>query len=159
MHREETRKMEKRTVLRSASRRKAWVVFLLAVACMVAQFFSGVSPAHAIGGTPDETWMTNGTVFAQTLSEDKKTIYIGGNFSAVNGTPRSNIAEVDPADGSLKPFAPQITYEGNTLPPTVNTMLVDGSRLYVAGDFNRVGTQVRAKMAAFGLATGALDND
>src|SRR5918998_756891 len=192
MHREETRKMEKRTVLRSASRRKAWVVFLLALACMVAQFFSGVSPAQAIGGTPDETWMTNGTVFAQTLSEDKKTIYIGGrftalrdragnqtpvtnlaaidvatgepvrtwkprvtgtgaiiqsiaakngrlfvggNFSAVNGEPRQNLAEVDPADGSLKPFTPEITYEGSTQPPTVNTMLVDNSRLYVGGDF------------------------
>ncbi len=182
---------------------------------MVAQFFSGVSPAQAIGGTPDNTWMTNGTVFAQALSEDKKTIYIGGrftalrdragnqtpvtnlaaidvatgepvrtwkpratgdgaivqsiaakngrlfvggNFTAVNDTPRSNIAEVDPADGSLKPFAPQITYEGNTLPPTVNTMLVDGYKLYVGGDFNRADGKTRPKLAAFGLATGALDN-
>ena len=206
--------MAKRTVLSTAAKLKAWFL-LAAVACMVTQSLLGASPAQAIGGTPDETWMTNGTVFAQALSEDKRTLYIGGrftalrdragnqtpvanlaaidvatgepvrswkprvtgtgaivqsiavkdgrlfvggNFSAVNGAPRGNIAEVDPADGSLRPFAPQITYEGNTLPPTVNAMLVDGYRLYVAGDFNRVGGQARSKMAAFDLATGALNN-
>jgi hypothetical protein len=214
MHRKETRKMVKRTIPSIAIKRKAWFL-LAAVACMVAQFLLGSSPAQAIGGTPDETWMTNGTVFAQALSEDKRTIYIGGrftalrdrdgnsfgvtnlaaidvatgepvrawrprvtgdraiiqsivakdgrlfvggNFSAVNGTPRSNLAEVDPADGSLKPFAPEITYVNNTLPPTVNTMLMDGSRLYVGGDFNRADGKTRPKLAAFGLATGALDN-
>ena len=186
---------------------------LLAAAALQVILLS--SQAHALPETPDETWMTNGTVFAQTLSEDKKTLYIGGrftalrdragnsfgvtnlaaidvatgepvrtwrprvtgdraiiqsivakngrlfvggNFSAVNGTPRQNLAEVDPADGSLRPFAPEITYVNNTLPPTVNTMLMDNSRLYVGGDFNRADGETRPKLAAFVLATGALDS-
>ena len=202
----------------TASKRTAWGL-LTVVASVVVLLLLGTSPAYAIGGTPDDTWMTNGTVFAQTLSEDGNTLYIGGrftvlrenpsgepgqvssvnslaaidvetgepipswrprvtgtdaivqsialkngrlfvggNFSAVNGEPRQNLAEVDPVDGSLKPFAPQVTYVNNTLPPTVNTMLMDNSRLYIGGDFNQVNGKSRGKLAAFSLSTGVLDN-
>lgn len=198
---------------------KRSVYGLLAMLGVVITYVFGASSAYALSPTPDDTWMANGTVFAQTLSEDGNTLYIGGrftalrenppgepgltmkatnlaaidvatgepvrtwkplvtgdgaivqsiaakngrvfiggNFSAVNGEPRQNLAEVDPVDGSLKPFAPAITYEGNTLPPTVNTMLMDDSRLYVGGDFNRADGKPRPKLAAFDLATGALDN-
>jgi hypothetical protein len=189
---------------------------LTLLGAVVLQILLLSSQAHALPETPDNTWMTNGTVFAQALSEDGNTLYIGGrftvvkdradtkvaannlaavdvatgeivrswrpratgdgavvhsiavkdgrvfvggNFSAVDGQPRNNIAEVEPTDGSLKPFAPEITYVPNDQPPAVNTMLLDGSRLYVGGDFNAADGKSRPRLAAFSLATGALDTD
>ena len=45
--------------------------------------------AHAALGlrpTPDQTWMTNGNVYAQALSADKKVLYIGGSSRSCERT-------------------------------------------------------------------------
>src|SRR4028119_2180494 len=47
-------------------------------------------PAHAALGLreiPDKTWMTNGKVYAQALSEDGRILYIGGKFNSVREKP------------------------------------------------------------------------
>jgi hypothetical protein len=63
-------------------------IIMLAVVAAVAAV--AVTPsAHAAVGlrpTPDQTWMTNGNVYAQALSADKKTLYIGGKFTQLRET-------------------------------------------------------------------------
>lgn len=46
------------------------------------------------------------TVYALAVLDGK--LYIGGEFTSVNGEPRLNMAAVDAATGALDPFAPQI---------------------------------------------------
>lgn len=46
----------------------------------------------------------DGNVNALVLSPDRKTLYIGGNFTTVNGQPRANLAAFDAATGALEPW-------------------------------------------------------
>ena len=66
------------------------------------------------------------------------------------------MAAVDAVDGSTEPFAPQVT---KTAPksPFVFALLADDSRLYAGGLFSHVDGKGRSQLAAFDLATGALD--
>ena len=52
-------------------------------AVMAVQAIVGASPALALTERPDDTYMTNGEVYATALSEDGNTLYIGGKFSRV----------------------------------------------------------------------------
>ncbi len=59
-------------------------------ALMMAAAIALAPPAHASLGlreTPDQTWMTNGIVYAQALSGDGGTLYIGGKFTQVREEP------------------------------------------------------------------------
>lgn len=63
---------------------------------------------------------------------------IAGNFSAINGVPRTKLAHVL-SDGSLDlGFEPTIALGG------VEAMAVAGSTLYVGGDFSQVNGQTRS---------------
>lgn len=175
-----------------------------------------ILPAHAISRTPSKSWTTNGTVFATALSEDRSTLYvggdftqvregsrsspgeslavggvaaievatgtpvrswnprvsgdastvrslavkngqvfIGGNFTTVGDEPRRNLAAVDAASGRVvNSFAPEV----GDINSNVYTLLADGSRLYAGGKFDTVNGSSRGNLAAFELATGALDS-
>src|SRR5215212_2087908 len=65
------------------------LVFALAAmaAVMAIQAIFGASPALALTERPDDTYMTNGKVYATALSEDGKTLYLGGDFSEVRHNP------------------------------------------------------------------------
>jgi hypothetical protein len=78
---------------------------------MMAVAIATATPAHAALGlrnTPDETWMTNGIVYAQALSEDGRTLYIGGRFTQLRERPPgaggatlavNNVAAIDVQTG------------------------------------------------------------
>jgi Domain of unknown function (DUF5122) beta-propeller len=193
--------------------RRIMLVLSAIATVMVMQALVGAPPARALSTTPDDTWMTNGKVYATALSEDGSTLYIGGkftsvrenppgteglsrrvsnlaainledgkalrwkpqvtgdgavvhslavkdgrvfiggNFTAVGGEPRKNLAAVDATDGSVDPFAPQVGGANSY----VYALLAGDSKLYIGGAFNTVDGQSRWKLAAFDLATGALD--
>jgi outer membrane protein assembly factor BamB len=194
--------------------RRIMLVLSAIAMVMVMQALVGAPPARALSTTPDDTWMTNGKVYATALSEDGSTLYIGGkftrvrenppgmeglsrrvsnlaainledgkalrwkpqvtgdgavvhslavkdgrvfiggNFTAVGGEPRKNLAAVDATDGSVDPFAPQVG--GAT--SYVYALLADDSKLYIGGGFKKVDGQPRGHLAAFVLATGTLDS-
>ena len=75
--------------------------------------------------------------------------FIGGDFTAVGGEPRSSLAHVL-ADGSVGPWAP--TQDGHN----IACMALSGGTLYVAGDFNIMDGQSRIRIAAFDAITGEL---
>ena len=56
-------------------------------AVMTIQAIFGASPAQALTERPGNTYTTNGKVYATALSEDGRTLYIGGQFSEVRERP------------------------------------------------------------------------
>jgi hypothetical protein len=174
------------------------------------------SASAAFSNTPDETWMTNGIVYAvaqsgntiyvggkfrslrrcptgvscpdgviqtvnvgafnATTGEGVRTfkvtvgvkgdgskvyglavldgkLYIGGQFSSVNGQPRMNMAAVDATTGALDPFAPQV---GTDTTNYIRGMIAHQGKIYIAGKFPSVNGAARQKLAAF-TSDGALD--
>ncbi|MEU3467404.1 DNRLRE domain-containing protein [Streptomyces sp. NPDC006687] len=90
------------------------------------------------------------TVRALTLSPDKKTLYAGGYFGAVNGTPVSSMAAIDVATCTVKPsFRPAFA-------ATVRAIAVTADTVYAGGDFLTVSGQPRQRFAAVAASDGAL---
>ncbi|MFD9453825.1 DNRLRE domain-containing protein [Streptomyces sp. NPDC059985] len=90
------------------------------------------------------------TVRALTVSPDKKTLYAGGYFGAVNGTPVSSMAAIDVATCTVKQsFRPAFA-------ATVRAIAVTGDTVYAGGDFLTVAGQSRQRFAAVATADGAL---
>ena len=78
---------------------------------------------------------------------------IGGIFDTVNGVGRKGLARLN-ADGSLDTSSQSDLFGYN---PTVNDMKVDGSYLYIAGNFYKAGGVAVTHVARMNLATGAVD--
>lgn len=90
------------------------------------------------------------TVRALAVSPDKKTLYAGGYFGAVNGTPVSSLAAIDIATCTPKAnFHPSVS-------ATVRTLAVTGDTVYLGGDFTSVGGSAHARYAAVDATSGAV---
>jgi hypothetical protein len=84
-----------------------------------------------------------------TPSADGSTLYIGGDFTHVDGVFRSRLAAFDTATGNLTSWRPQAS-------GPVRGLAVSGGTVYVSGSFNFVnGSVARKNLAAFTTA-GAL---
>jgi large repetitive protein len=82
------------------------------------------------------------TVRALNVSPDGETLYAGGYFSAVNGTPVSSLAAIDIATCTpVAGFRPAVS-------ATVRAIRSTGGTVYFGGDFTTVGGQSRARLAA-----------
>lgn len=85
-----------------------------------------------------------------TASPDGSRIYVGGDFTAVDGQTRQHVAAFDTATGALvTSFAP-------TLNAQVKALVATGSTLYVGGAFSTANGVARKNLAAVTTATGAL---
>ncbi|MEZ5249825.1 MAG: hypothetical protein R2713_11610 [Ilumatobacteraceae bacterium] len=93
----------------------------------------------------------NGQVRTVVASPDGSRIYVGGDFTSVDGISRSRIAAFDTSTGNLVPFFPSVAYHVHAI-----AVHPSGSPVYVGGNFNAVGSQPRGQLAAFGAANGAL---
>ncbi|HTE34361.1 MAG TPA: T9SS type A sorting domain-containing protein [Chryseolinea sp.] len=96
-----------------------------------------------------------------TIAVNAGVLYIGGQFFAVNKTPRNNLAAFDLATGALLPWNP-LVYGTTTLDRnvSVNNIRVKDGLLYVAGKFFAVNSMaaVRPGLAAVDLTTGIVNN-
>jgi hypothetical protein len=90
---------------------------------------------------------TNGIV--RTLAVHGDTLFLGGDFTTVNGAPRARVAAVDLVTGAVRPFRADTT--------RVNKIVAAGDRLYVAGTFTSIAGIPRNRVAALDLVTGAVD--
>ena len=75
--------------------------------------------------------------------------YIGGEFTAVGGLPRANLAHVA-SDLSVSAWNPYVEYG------PVYALAVSGSTIYAGGTFQSIDWQSRSNTAAFDVTTGAL---
>ncbi|MFC6147940.1 MULTISPECIES: PKD domain-containing protein [Mumia] len=92
----------------------------------------------------------NAQVRTVAVSPDKSRVYVGGDFTAVDGTTRNRIAAFDATTGALVAgFAPPVNYH-------VYSIVATDDVVYAAGNFLGVGTQSRGNLAAFDAQTGAL---
>lgn len=80
------------------------------------------------------------------------TLFIGGNFGAVSGSPRQHLAAVDAASGDLSSFSPDMGSSNSA----VYELKARGSTLYVGGGFQKVNGKARENLAAFNISTGNL---
>ncbi|MFD1936956.1 LamG-like jellyroll fold domain-containing protein [Nonomuraea mangrovi] len=106
------------------------------------------------------TWQINGVVWK--MATVGNTVYAVGSFSRARppgtspGSPqevvRSNILAFDITTGNLLPFNPALNAQARTI-----AVAPDQSKIYVGGDFTTVNGQPRNRVAAFDVATGALD--
>ena len=94
------------------------------------------------GGTP--------TVRAITTAADGVTVYVGGNFSSVNGVNVARLAALDMVTCQVKPF------RVSSISSIVRAVAVTSTGVYFGGDFQTVGGQPRLRFAAANPTTGAL---
>ncbi|HEX3932485.1 MAG TPA: hypothetical protein VHW64_17455, partial [Nocardioides sp.] len=93
----------------------------------------------------------NGRVYALDLSPDKKTLYVGGAFSTVNGVSHNHIVAINLTTGALNTtFAAAANRNVRAIESTSSTV-------YIGGDFTTVKNQTQAYMASISATNGALN--
>lgn len=102
-------------------------------------------------GAMDTSWTPALDLSAVSLTTDGTSLYVGGNFTTVNGATRTRIASFDLGSGVLTNFRPSAN-------KTVNAMEVTGGRLYLGGSFTRVGGSPRNYLGSVDLATSAVNS-
>jgi len=81
--------------------------------------------------------------------------FLGGDFIAVAGQPRSNLAHLD-ASGQLTSWNPGAAGSNvSGFGAIVRALVVSGNTVYVGGAFQRIGGQTRDHVAAIDASTGA----
>jgi hypothetical protein len=84
----------------------------------------------------------NDHVFALALAVSGTTVYAGGNFTTISGTPRNCLAAIG-TDGSLQSWNPNADNAVNALAVSVTTV-------YAGGDFTTIGGATRNRLTAIG---------
>jgi hypothetical protein len=90
---------------------------------------------------------TDGAVRA--LATDGTHLFVGGQFTHVNGTPRSRLAAVDLRTGAVSSWSADVN-------SNVYALGVGGGRLYVGGAFSSIEGQARANVGAVDLASSSV---
>jgi hypothetical protein len=127
-------------------------------AVMMIQAILGASPALAVSETPDDTYMTNGKVYATALSGDGDILYIGGEFTKVSQKSGSsftvnNVAAINVKTGAaIRTWRPKVTGRD----AVVRSLAVKNAKVYIGGNFTAVEGQPRKNLAAVGTYTKAV---
>ena len=109
-------------------------------AVMVILAILDASPALALSETPDNTYMTNGKVYASALSGDGGRLYIGGEFTEVRqrsgvGRKVSNLAAINVQTGAaISTWRPKVS--GNDA--VVRSLAVKDGKVFIGGNFTAV---------------------
>ncbi len=95
------------------------------------------------------TTSTDGTVYSMVVSGS--IIYIGGQFTDVDGQARINLAALNTSDGTLTSWDPETDHGVYT---KVLSLAVSGSTIFAGGSFTTIGGVVRNNFAAIDASTG-----
>lgn len=88
----------------------------------------------------------NGRVYALAVSPNGRYLYVGGDFTTVNGIPRDHVAAFRISTRRLSPRIGNLRISG-----TVRTLAVTRTSLYVGGDFGSVAGHRRGRLAKLAL--------
>jgi hypothetical protein len=92
----------------------------------------------------------NGVVWSIVASADGSRVYVGGDFTRVDGQVRNRVAAFDTATGALvAAIRPSVSYR-------VKTLAIGGSTLYFGGSFGLVNNVTRNRAAAISTVDGSL---
>ncbi len=109
---------------------------------------------NILTGIPDEDWSgyASNTIYGLHVSGDY--IYLGGGFTHVQGEngniARNRVARIQLSTGNVDAWNPNANN-------TVQSFVVDGSDIYVGGQFTTIGGQSRDRLAKLNNTTGAAD--
>ena len=84
----------------------------------------------------------NAQALAIAASPDGSTVYVGGDFTTVDGISHAHVAAFSTADNSLLPWAANVGGQVRAFATTASTV-------YVGGSFVSAGAQTRSGLAAF----------
>ncbi|GAA3945128.1 hypothetical protein GCM10023085_29070 [Actinomadura viridis] len=94
----------------------------------------------------------NGQGLRITRSPDGKRVYVGGEFTTVNGQPRSRLAAFDTATGKLvASFAPKVSNKVRAIAATNNWV-------FFGGNFFNVNGKSRTRLAVVRATDGAISD-
>jgi PKD repeat protein len=93
----------------------------------------------------------NGRVESVTPGPTAGTVYVGGQFTTVNGAPASHVALLNVSTGQQVAGFRAASTNG-----LVNDLVLAGGRLYAGGNFTTAGGVAHAGFAALNASTGAL---
>jgi len=130
------------TFTRAASRGGAMVTrnYLMAFDANTGQLSSTFTPT------------LNGRVESVIPGPTAGTVYVGGQFTTVNGAPASHVALLNVSTGQ------QVSgFRAASTNGVVNDLVLAGGRLYAGGNFTTAGGAAHAGFAAFNPSTGALN--
>lgn len=96
----------------------------------------------------------NATVMTLASAPDGSGLYVGGQFSTVNGLARAGLVKLDPATG-----ATIAAFKGTVGGGWVTDLDVANGKVYVIGSFSKVKGVARARLGAVDATTGAIDTD
>ena len=131
--------------------------------------FSAVRPAGSLAGQNESprgnamaynintgevlNWAptTNGTINAITASADGQTLYLGGEFTAINDQTAWRVGAVRAADGQRVPLGAAANGSVKAL-----SVSADGQTLYMGGAFTQINSSARQRAAALNLGTQRL---
>lgn len=115
---------------------------------------NGLAAIDVQSGAALESWnprVSGGRAHVYSLAVQGSSVFVGGNFSSVNGQPRQNLAELNATSGSLTSFAPAINDGNLDITVIVRALEISNSKLYVGGQFQRIDGSLRSNLAAFDL--------
>ncbi len=92
----------------------------------------------------------NSAVNALAVSSDSSLVYVGGAFDLIGGQVRHNLAAVQAGTGTVTSFDPA----GLGTDGQVFALEVAGTQVYVGGQFQKLGGQVRNGLAKVEATTG-----
>jgi trimeric autotransporter adhesin len=112
---------------------------------------ASLAAVDAASGQVVSTWQADvaGRVTALAPSADGSTLYVGGEFTAVGGVSRTNLAAVRADTGAVTGWNPGAN--------RVQALAASPTRVYVGGKFGRIGGVAWGKLAAVDPSTGAVD--
>jgi hypothetical protein len=88
----------------------------------------------------------NGRAYALAASPDHSTLYVGGQFTTVNGQRHSHLVAFDVATGQISPALPDMRIGG-----TVKAVAQSGGNLFIGGCFTSVAGQAHVRLAELSL--------
>ena len=104
----------------------------------------------AAGNATDWDPGSTGSVYALAISGS--TLYAGGSFSNIGGAPRNYIAALDTSTGLATAWNPNGT--NSWYMSRINKIDVAGSRVYIGGEFTKLGSLQRNGLASVDTSTG-----
>ncbi len=81
-----------------------------------------------------------------TLALDNDTIYIGGQFTEIEGERRTHLAAITQTGKLIDSFTPEIAATGSFA--SVNSMVQHNGEIYIAGRFDKISNATRLGLAA-----------
>lgn len=146
---------------------RVWTMILVGDTVLVGGDFSSTTHAHSRATIPRRNLMAfrlsdgkvtdlrvniDGPVWALAEGPDGS-VFVGGDFTTVNGHRRRSLARIDVTTGEVSPDL-RTPVDGD-----VRSLAVHGRDLYVGGSYDRIGDVRRGGLARLDVTDGRVDPD